>query len=210
MFGQQFEKTTATKSLLLSCSSGNQPQTNSQVIAPLLRTSPTDYGTLYTALMLCQGVSAVVVGPERRTMITLDLDRYSRTLKIQQSVGNTNWILRAGALHIAFAALHSLGKTCEGSGIDICAIECGIYTFAALQGIFSGKAYKRGMEYHTTNSMAIMMMMFDATNVSLEPVRDKCVSLKKAVHDRSLENLLYLKVKYLLPVYLQTKHSNKK
>ena len=137
--------------------------------------------------MLCQGVSAVVVGPERRTMITLDLDHYSRALKIQQSVGNTNWILRAGALHIAFAALHSLGKTCEGSGIDICAIECGIYTSAALRGIFSGKAYKRGMEYHTTNSMAIMMMMFDATNVSLEPVRDKCVSLKKAVHDRSPE-----------------------
>ena len=73
----------ATKSLLLSCSSGNQPQTNSRVIAPLLRTSPTDYGPLYTALMLCQGVSAVVVGPERRTMITLDLDLYSRALKIQ-------------------------------------------------------------------------------------------------------------------------------
>ena len=129
----------ATKSLLLSESSQNHRQTNSAVIAPLFKTSPTDFATLYTVLMLTQGISAFVVGPERRTIITLDLDLYNRALRIQQSVGNTNWILRAGGLHIAFTALHALGKTIDGSGIDNCAIESGTYTSAALRGIYGGK-----------------------------------------------------------------------
>ena len=60
-------------------------------------------------------------------------------------MGNTNWILRAGVLHIVFAPLHALGKTVDGSGIDTCAIECGIYTSAVPRGIYGGKAYKRGM-----------------------------------------------------------------
>ena len=104
-------------------------------------------------LKLTQGISAFVIGPERRTVITLDLDLYSRALQIQQSVGNRNWILRAGVLLIAFAALHALGKTLDGSGIDTCAIESGIYTSAALRGIYSGKAYKRAVEYHITTSL---------------------------------------------------------
>jgi hypothetical protein len=98
----------ATKSLLLSHTSPKRVVTNSEVISPLFRTSPTDYTTLHTVLMLTQGISAYVVGPERKTLITLDLDLYNRALQIQQTVGNTNWILRAGVLRIVFAALHAL------------------------------------------------------------------------------------------------------
>lgn len=180
----------ATKSLLLSQSSKfSHTCTNTAVIAPLFKTSPTDYGTLYTALQLTQGISATVVGPQRKTLITLDLDLYSRALKIQQSVGNTNWILRAGALHITFAALHALGKTIDGSGLDTCAIECGAYTSAALRGIFGGKAYKRGLEYHITTSLAIMMLRFDAILSTLPkgPVTSQCNDLKDKLHERNPE-----------------------
>ncbi len=99
-------------------------------------------------------------------------------------MGNTNWILRAGVLHIALAALHALGKTLDGSGIDTCAIETGIYTSAALRGIYGGKAYKRGVEYHITTSMAIMMMKFKSIFSSQPPghLRAKCAALKKALH----------------------------
>ena len=65
---------------------------------------------LWPKLMSTQGVSAVVVGPDRQTIIMLDLDLYNCALQIQQTVGNTNWILWAGALHIVFAALQILGK----------------------------------------------------------------------------------------------------
>lgn len=179
----------ATRSLLLSQSSPASTPTNTAVVAPLFKTSPTDYGTLYTVLRLSQGISATVVGPHRKTLITLDLDLYSRALKIQQSVGNANWILRAGALHIAFAALHALGKTIDGSGLDTCAIECGAYTSASLRRIFGGKAYKRGLEFHITASLAIMMLRFDAilSDLPKGPIRIQCNSLKEKLHGRDPE-----------------------
>ena len=107
--------------------------------------------------MLTQVISLVVVGPDRKTIITLDLDLYSRTLQIQQAVGNTNWILREGVLHIVFAALHALVKTIDDSGFDTCAIKKGINTLAALCGIYGFKEYKRGIEYHITTSLAIII-----------------------------------------------------
>ena len=82
---------------------------------------------MYTVLMLTQGVSAVVVGPDRKTTIIFDLYLYTCALQIQQTAGNTNWILRAGVLHIVFAALHALGKTIDGSGFDTCTNEKGTY-----------------------------------------------------------------------------------
>ena len=61
--------------------------------------------------MVTQGISVDVIGTERRTHVMLDLDHiYNRDLRLQQSVGNNNRILRAGVLHIVFAALHKIGK----------------------------------------------------------------------------------------------------
>ena len=109
----------------------------------------------------------------------------------QQSVSNTNWILIAGALHIAFAAVHALGKTIDGSGLDTCAIESGAYTSAALRGIFGGKAYKRGLEYHITTSLAIMLLQFDAilSTIPKGPVRIQCIALKDKLHERNPETV---------------------
>ena len=83
----------ATKSLLLSKTSLSNLKTNSAVVASLLKTPPTNYGTLYTGLMLAQGISAEIFGPGRNTLITLDMDLYCRDLKLQYSVRNTYWIL---------------------------------------------------------------------------------------------------------------------
>ena len=59
----------ATKSLLLSKTSLSNLKTNSAVVASLLKTPPTNYGTLYTGLMLAQGISAELFGPDRNTHI---------------------------------------------------------------------------------------------------------------------------------------------
>ena len=70
----------ATKSVLQS---GQRVyHTNSEVVAPFFKTSPTDYATLYSVLTLTQDISAVVVGTERRTIITPDLELYERVLNI--------------------------------------------------------------------------------------------------------------------------------
>lgn len=85
-----------------------------------------------------------------------------------------------------FAALHALGKTLDGRGIDTCAIESGSYTSASLRGISGGKAYKRGVEFHITISLDIIMMRLDAiADPDIEPVQEKCSALRKALHDHS-------------------------
>lgn len=154
---------------------------NSEVVAPLFKTPPTDFATLYTALKLNQNISAIVVGPERRTLITLDLDLFNRALRIQVSTKHKNWILKPGGLHLYFAALHALGKQVDGSGMDTVAVETGVYSAAALRNIYGGKAFKRGVEYHIMMSAAIMMMKFDVilSELPTGPVSMQCVELKK-------------------------------
>lgn len=120
-----------------------------------------DLYSLYTALCLAQGISAGVVGPHRKRMITLDLDLYERGLKHQSSTGNTNWLLRAGEILICFAFLHVLGKYIEGSGLDSVNTETGLYAPATKRHIFSGKSYKRGIEYHTTMVLAVYELIFE-------------------------------------------------
>ena len=178
----------ATNSLLShNQESCNTRLVNTESVAPLLKTPPTDYATLYTALSLTQNISASILGSQRCTLITLDLDLYNRAVHIQESINNRNWILLPGGLHICFAVEHALGKTLEGSGIDTCAIECGTYSAAALRGIHSGKAFKRALEYHLINALAIMMLkcelLPDDSTLKLN-LKDKCCNLKEALNER--------------------------
>jgi hypothetical protein len=115
------------------------------IIAPLLRSSPTDYATLYKALYITQGISAIVTGPNHKTIITLDLDLYKRAVKLQQANGISNWFLRIGELHMCFASLHALRKYIEASGIDVVSIEEGIYIHLQL--------YNKYLEERTTREV---------------------------------------------------------
>ena len=100
---------------------------------------------------------------------------------------NKNWILLPGGLHACFAIEHALGKTIEGSGIDTCAVECGTYTVAALRGVHSGKAFKRAVEYHLINVLAIITMKFEALPEGLltTELQTKCKNLRDALHARN-------------------------
>ena len=100
----------ATHSLLLSNAHGSFTRTNTEIIAPLFKTSPTDITTLYTVLMLTQGISAVIVSSERKTILTFDLDLYNHALQTQQAVRNTNCFLRTGVLHIVALLFTLLAK----------------------------------------------------------------------------------------------------
>ena len=135
-----------------------------------------------------------MVGPERRTIITLDLDLYERAFKIQRSVGSNRWVLRAGELHLCIAALHGLGKYLEASGLDAVAVETGIYSPAALRGIYTVKAFKRGVEYHLMNVFACSFLKFDAVLGEMlpdAPLQKQCEELKSSLHQRS-DNVTYI------------------
>ena len=154
----------ATQHLLEKHKDNDTPtKTNSEPVAPLLRNSPKDWATLYTVLSMSQDISAVVVGPNKRVIITLDMDLYKQAIQLQESVKNKHWLLQPGHLHMFFADLHALGKVIEGSGLDTIAVESGIYSAAAIRGICAGKQYTRGVEYHLMNAMAIISLKLEAT-----------------------------------------------
>ena len=116
----------------------------------------------------------------------LELDLCNLALQIQQTVGNTNWVIRAGVLHIVFAAFRALGKIIDGSGFDTCVIEKGIYTSATLRGIYVDKAYKRGIEYLITTSLAIILMLSNASakDSLAESIWTQCEFLRRTPHKR--------------------------
>ncbi len=166
-------------------------KTLTSIIAPLLRSSPTDYTTLYKVLCLAQGISAVVAEDGGRTIITLDLHLYERAVKLQQANEISNWFLRIGELHTCFASLHALGKYIEGSGIETVSIEKSIYSPAIIRQIFSGKNYKRGVEYHITNAMAIRDILFDVVLEGKQDANENlndCYLFKKNLFDQSFDH----------------------
>ena len=182
----------ATNSLLLSAKERSLPKSSKTltgIIAPLLRSSPTDYATLYKVLCITQGISAVVTGPNHKTIITLDLDLNERAVKLQQANGISNWFLRIGELHTCFASLHALGKYIEASGIDVVSIEEGIYSPATIRQILGGKNYKRGVEYHVTNALALWEMLFDVLlhdNQNVQQIMNDCHSFGERLHSNSV------------------------
>ena len=45
-----------------------------------------------------------------------------------------------------------------------------------LRGVYGGKVYKQGVEYHITTSLALKMMQFDAlaSDLPVEPLQTQC------------------------------------
>ena len=127
-----------------------------------------------------------MVGPEHKTIITLDLDLYERALQLQSSTRNANWILRVGELHACFASLHAIAKYLEGSGLESISVEAGIYSPATIRQIFTGKWFRRGVEYHITNIMACYDLLFEAflQEENVELMKRKCHKLRDHLHAR--------------------------
>ena len=98
-------------------------------------------------------------------------------------------MFQPGKLHEIFADEHALGKVVEGSGLDTIAIESGIYSAAALRGIYAGKNYTRGLEYHIMNAVAIICCKLEAVYGSEYPAALKAQTerFRKALHAENPE-----------------------
>ena len=163
-------------------------KTNCEVVAPLFRNSPHDYATLWTVLSLTQEINAQVLG-NGKCLITLDIAILNYAYKLRSSVRNNNWVLYPGKLHEIFADEHALGKVAEGSGLNTIAIESGVYSAAALRGIYSGKNYTRGLEHHIINAIVIICCKLEAVYGSEYPAALKAQTerFRKALHNEQPE-----------------------
>ena len=75
-----------------------------------------------------QNISIIADGPERKTVISLDIRLYLEPAKKLQMAQNdlNHLILHPSELHIVMAMLRTIGA-CTDSGIDMCWIESELY-----------------------------------------------------------------------------------
>lgn len=102
-----------------------------------------------TVLMQAQHISAKVVGPERKTVISLDLGLYQPAKKLQMARNELKQlILRPGELHIVMAMLRATGDYIENSGLDMSLTESELYGPTTVKQILDGNHVKRGLNAH--------------------------------------------------------------
>ena len=83
---------------------------------PLIRGTPTDFSNLYSALLAADKVRTVV-SPGGKTIITLDLQLYSKCIELQSKKEvSAKFVFRIGELHVVFAFLKAIGKYISNSG----------------------------------------------------------------------------------------------
>ena len=99
--------------------------------------------------MQAQNISTIVVGLERKTVITLDMGLYLPAKKLQMARNDLNHlILRPGELHIVMAMLRTIGAYIDSSGIDMCWIESELYGPSTVKQILDGNHVKRREKAH--------------------------------------------------------------
>ena len=117
---------------------------------PVLQRSPTDWSYLYTALKSAQNLNATVSSAEK-TIVSLDLQLYSKCIQPESNLETSEYfIFRMRELHIVFAALKTLGKIIDRSGLDQSFIEARIYGSNTVEQIKNAKHMKRSFESFLT------------------------------------------------------------
>lgn len=111
--------------------------------------SPTDWGNLYTASKIVQGINLSVSGNNRK-IVTLDLQLYSKCMQMREKNEiKGNFILWLGELHIVFSFLKVIGKYILSSDVDQMLNEVGMYGSTNIGQIFEGKCVKQVMKANT-------------------------------------------------------------
>ena len=128
----------------------NEPMPVARVGTPPLIAAPAhEWQTLLTVLMQVQNISVKVVGPTRKTVISLDMGLYQPAKKLQmarQDLRNT--ILRPEELHIVMADLRTIGAFIDNSRLDMCWLESELYGPATVKQILEGGHIKRAETAH--------------------------------------------------------------
>ena len=97
-------------------------------VPPLIAQPAHEWQTLLTVLKQAQHISAQVVGPQCKTVITLDMGLYKPAKQLQMARQDCDHIvLRPGELHTVMAQLRTIGTYIDSSGLDLCWVEADLY-----------------------------------------------------------------------------------
>ena len=149
---------------------------------PLVAHPPHEWNTLLTVLMQAQNISTIVVGSERKTVISLDMGLYLPAKKLQMARNDLNHlILRPGELHIVMAMLRTIGAYIDSSGIDMCWIESELYGPSTVKQILDGNHVKRGEKAHMITLQALFALYLDEFLKTLPELRQCLENLSREV-----------------------------
>ena len=94
-------------------------------------------------LKQAQHINTIVLGPNRKTVITLDMQLYEKAKQLEMFHNESNsWILRIGEMHTVMAGLRAAGTYIENSSLDDVWIEAGLYGLLTTRQILEGKHLK--------------------------------------------------------------------
>ena len=103
---------------------------------PLIPAPAHEWSTLLTVLKQAQSINVQVVGPQRKTVISLDMGLYKPAKQLQIARDDlNNLILRPGELHFVMAQLRTIGSYIENSGVDLMWTEGDLYEPAMVKQI---------------------------------------------------------------------------
>ena len=109
-------------------------------------------------------MNAIVVGPNRKIVITLDMQLYDKAMRLQmyREDCKDKWILRIGELHTVMVALRTIGTAISNCGLDDAWVESGIYGPVTTGQILDSKHMKRAAEAHMVTLQAMFQLYLEA------------------------------------------------
>ena len=140
--------------------SKSQPITRVCVL-PLLQAPASEWSTLLTVLKQAQNINTSVIGPNRKTVITLDMQLYEKAKQLEMAREDCRgkWILRVGELHTVMAALRT-----AGSFIDDAWVEADLYGPTTTRQILECNHMKRSVTAHVITLQALFSLYQEASS----------------------------------------------
>ena len=129
---------------------------------PLLAAPAHEWSTMLTVLKQAQHINALIVGPNRKTVVTLDMQLYEKAKKLQMYRSDCDHlILRIGEMHTIMTALRAAGASIGDSGLEDTWCEAGLYGPTTIHQILEGKHLKRALDAHLTTYQALFDLYMD-------------------------------------------------
>ena len=124
-------------------------------------------------LKQAQGVSARVVGPDRKIITSLDRGLYKLTKQLQMAREDMcHIILRPGEGHVVMEQQRYIGAYIENSGLDICRTDADLYGPMTVKQILERKLVKRVLDAHVVTLQALFNL-YQVAILQKHPDADK-------------------------------------
>ena len=128
---------------------------------PLLAERPHEWQTLITVIKRVQNINAIVVVPEKKTAISLDMELYEKAKQLEMANPDFQgkWVLRRGELYIVTAALRIVGASIDRRYWHRRSVDSFRYHGpVTTRQIFLGKHMKGSLTVHLITLQALFQL----------------------------------------------------